>query len=216
MIEAQNPFAVVRAKIMNEEFRSADLVIDSCISNDFHKDSALFYQALIHLGTGKIKAAKRSSTSLKNDYPDFSEVHYLNALIFFTEENYGKSIDEFNLILKKKPDHIKALYNRSIAFGLLDEYLYAIEDLGTIISLKPNYASAYYSRAYWYEYTGNYGEALKDYEQSIKLDPKNFDAYFGMAFIYQNNKEPLKACETIDRGRFTNSTRNQGKLLQVI
>lgn len=142
--------------------------------------------------------AKKRSKELAKKYSDFKEVHYLNGLLLFSEENYAKSVTEFNLALQANPSNVKVLYNRSVAFGLMDEYLSAIEDLDACIKLKPDYVLAYYSRAYWYEFTGNYSEAAKDYESTIKLDPHNYDAYFGMAYSCQNLGENTKACEVLN------------------
>lgn len=197
--QSQNPFLRVRSELDNNEFVQTKRILDSCFSTNFQRDSALYYKGMMQLRNGKLKDAKKTSAALKKEFPSFNERYFLEGIIFFTEENYGKCIDAFNSLIKSNPSHVKAIYNRSVAFGMLEEYLSAIEDLGTVISLKPQHANAYYSRAYWYEYTGNYAEALKDYEMSIQLDPKNFDAYYGMAFIYQNNREPSKACETIQR-----------------
>lgn len=184
--------------MQNGDPGTALAALDSCIARDYYKDSALFYKGLAHLKLGDIKGAKKNHSVLNKTYPAFADAHYLNGLIQFSDNNYGKSIDEFNVVLKANPNHIKALYNRSVAFGILEDYLSAIEDLGACIALNPNYTLAYYSRGYWYEYTGNYVESAKDYESTIRLDPKNYDAYLGLAFMYQNQKETARACEVIN------------------
>jgi tetratricopeptide (TPR) repeat protein len=143
--------------------------------------------------------AAKTSKTLAKDYPDFKEVHYLNGMLLFSNQNYGKSVTEFNQSLKSNPANSKALYNRSIAFGLMEEYLSAIEDLDACIQLNPTYVLAYYSRGYWYEFTGNYTEAAKDYEKTIQLDPTNYDAYLGAAYCYQNLKQSEKACEILNQ-----------------
>jgi tetratricopeptide (TPR) repeat protein len=181
------------------DFSRASQVLDSCISKSYQEDSALFYKTLVCLKTGEIKKARKTYGAPYRSYPGYKELHYLNGLIYFSEENYGKSIDEFNLALKKDPKNVKFIYNRSVAFGMLEEYLSAIEDLGDCIKLEPDYAPAYYSRAYWYEYTGNYTGAVKDYETTISLNPVNYDAYLGLANVYKNINEIAKACETINK-----------------
>ncbi len=199
LASAQLPFLKVRTEVSQGRFDKALATLDSCIARDYYKDSALFYKGYASLKKGELKEAKKACNALIKDYPAFSEAHYLNGLIQYTDENFGKSIDEFNLALKANPRHVKALFNRSLAFGVLEDYLSAIEDLGACIELSPDYALAHYSRGYWYEFTGNYGEAARDYENSIRLDPKNYDAYYGLAFIYQLQKETTKACDVINR-----------------
>ena len=195
--KAQAPFTAVRAGIQSDNFDAAKEVLDSCSFKNYCQDSVLYYRGLLILKKGNLKSARTICSSLQKTYPAFLEAHYLSALIYFVNENYGSSIEEFTFLIKNNPNHLKALYNRALAYGMLEDYLSAIEDLTSCVTISPNYSMGYYSRAYWYEYTGNYTEAKKDYGQSIKLDPKNFDAYFGLAYIYQNEKANEKACEII-------------------
>ncbi|PBQ32530.1 hypothetical protein CNR22_12355 [Sphingobacteriaceae bacterium] len=197
LMKAQSPFISFRTSFQNDDYKSSQRVLDSCSFAKYEMDSVLYYKGLLTLKKGNIKGARLLAKDIQNTYPSFNEVHYLNALIYFNQEDYGNSIDEFTVLIMQNPQHMKARYNRSIAHGLLDNYLSAIDDLSACITVDSSFAMGYYSRAYWYEFSGNYEEAKKDYEQSIKLDPKNYDAYFGLAYIYQNQKERTKACETI-------------------
>lgn len=174
------------------------MVLDSCIKTGYCKDSVLFYKTLVALRQNKPLEAKAAAKELQNIYPNFMEAHFVNGLIYLTEKNYAKSVNEFNLLIEKNPKHIKALYNRALAFGLMDQYDKAIDDLTSCINLRPMYSLAYYSRGYWSEYVGNYTAAIKDYETTINLDPKNYDAYFGLAYIYRGLKSSSKSCEIIN------------------
>ncbi len=196
---SQNPYGRVRYWLENEDYNEALHVLDSCRNTDYQKDSTLFYKGLVLLKKGSLPEAKKTSAELSSGFPSFYEVHYLNGLLYFASDNYGKSIQSFNKVLKSNPNNLKALYNRSIVLGLLEDYLSAIEDLSACIVINPKYTKAYYSRAYWYEYTGNYVEAAKDYQKVIELDPKNYDAYMGLAYIYQNLKENDKACDVVNK-----------------
>lgn len=194
---AQTAFTNARVSIEASQVARALVVMDSCVHKNYYADSALFYSALLHLKIGQVKQARKKYEQLSKFYPQFSERHYLNGLLFFSSQNYGKSIDEFNLAAKSDSHNPKLIYNRALAFGMLEEYLSAIEDLGTCIALNPRYTQAYYSRGYWYEYTGNYVEAAKDYESVIRLDPKNYEAYIGLAYVYQVQNETDKACKVL-------------------
>lgn len=194
---SQSPFEAMRENNLQANYHKSLLIADSCLTKNYQKDSALFYKGLTYLKMDNLKLAKKNCQLLLKSFPEFSDAHYLLGLIYFTNQNYASSVDEFSKVLKTNSKHLKARYNRSIAFGLLEDYLYAIEDLSMCIQLNPNYSLAYYSRAYWYEYTGNYAESIKDYLSVIRLDEKNYDAYLGLAYVYQNQKETLKACETI-------------------
>lgn len=199
VFKAQSPFNAFRTSLETDDFKKSQSILDSCSFAKYQLDSVLYYKGLLTLKKGNIKGARTICTSLKDTYPSFREVHYLSALIYFVSEDFGKSIEEFSVILKNDSSHIKALYNRSLAYGLLEDYPSAIEGLSKCITINPVYSMAYYSRAYWQEFKANYTEAKKDYEKSIQLDPKYYDAYFGLAYIYKNLKENDKACETIQK-----------------
>lgn len=194
--QAQSVFNRVHANL--SAAKNIMAILDSSNLNGYFKDSVLFYKGMIALKQHSIAEAKMYSKELHKTYPDFYEVHYLNGLIYLSQQNYGKSINEFSSVLLKNPKHLKALYNRALAFGLAENYDKAIEDLNTCISLKPMYSLAYYSRGYWNEFLGNYPAAIKDYETTVNLDPKNYDAYLGLAYIYQGQKSNVKSCEIIN------------------
>jgi tetratricopeptide (TPR) repeat protein len=198
-LQAQTPFGRVRTLLPEDDFKTSMQILDSCADKGYFKDSVLYYKCLVNLKKQNSKTAQKNCEELEQTYPQFTEVHYLKGLIYYLDNNYGKSVEEFNIVLKERPSHIKALYNRSLVLGLLEDYPKAIEDLNSCISLNPSYGMAHYSRAYWYEFTGKYDDAIKDYEESIKLDPKNYDAYYGLAYIYQNRKENDKACKVVNQ-----------------
>lgn len=195
---SQNVYRKIRYNINFGKPANELVSIDSCFTAGYHKDSALFYKTMVNLKIGNNQSARKTAKMLGKSFPGFKELHYLYGLIYFSDENYGKCVEEFNLALKDDPGNVKVYYNRSIALGLMEEYLAAIEDLNTCISLNPGYVAAHYSRAYWYEYTGNYVESTKDYESTIRLDPKNYDAYLGLAYVCKSQKETDKACEAIN------------------
>jgi tetratricopeptide (TPR) repeat protein len=198
-IAGQPALARVRAHLAADDLKRAEALADSCYRADHHADSALFYKAVAKVRRNDTKGAKKVAALLPKIYPQFHDVDLLNGLIYFHEENYGRSIESFSAAIKRDPRHLKALFNRSIAYGILEDYLAAIEDLEACIHIDPGFSQAYYAKAYWYEFTGNYAEAQKDYEHSIRLDPKNFDAYYGLAFIYRNQRETVKACEILNQ-----------------
>lgn len=195
-VSGQTPFARVRTALAQH---SSIVLLDSCAAKNYCSDSVLYYRGLIHLNKGEVRQASRCVDRLEKDHPGFAARHYLLGILFFSEENYGKCITEFNVVLKTDPANYRALYNRSVAFGMIEEYLSAIEDLDACIKMNPAYTQAYYSRGYWYEFTGNYQRAAADYESTTQLDPSNYDAWIGLAYSYRNLGEPEKACTTLDR-----------------
>lgn len=196
---AQSPFTLFRQDLQADNFSRAQKILDSCSVARYHEDSILYYKGLLILKKGNIRGAKIHAENLKKTYPAFTEIHHLNGLISFAEEDYGNSIKEFTELISITPTHAKAIYNRSVAYGQLEDFPAAIDDLTTCIRLDSTNAAAYYSRAYWHEASKNLVEAQKDYEKTIQLEPKNYDAYLGLAYIYQNQKDYTKACDAVNR-----------------
>jgi tetratricopeptide (TPR) repeat protein len=196
---AQKPFQVVREQLAADSFKRAGTILDSCIKMSYHLDSSYYYKGIMYVRGEKPKSAKQFFDKLEKEFPDFYDRHYLGGLIFFIQKDFGKSIEEFNNVLKTDQNNLKALYNRALAFGLLEDYKTAKEDLTKCIELFPSYALAYYSRGYWSELSGDFPEAIKDYEQAISINPKTYDAYLGLAHTYQLQKNDEKACEVLGR-----------------
>lgn len=195
---SQTPLDRLRERLEGLDYNSCFQILDSCLLKNYQRDSSLFYAGLVSIKEGRREKCKDYCYKLSKEYPEFKEVHYLKGLLYFHDQNYGKSADEFTKALKENPKDIKALFDRSVALGMIEDYSDAIEDLTNCIKLDPKFTKAYYSRAYWYEYTSNHNAAIKDYESAISLNPKYYDAYFGLAYIYQLQKLPAKACETIN------------------
>jgi tetratricopeptide (TPR) repeat protein len=193
------PFHRVRAFLAEDRTREAAVIVDSCLIARYQRDSALYYSGMVNLKYHNITAARNDYRTLSKEFPDFYDAHYLHGLIYYADEDYGKSIDEFNKTIKAHPDHVRAYYNRSLALGMTENYLLAVEDLDKCLEINPSFAHAYYSRAYWKEFLGKYSEAAADYEADIRLEPRRYDSYFGLAWCQQKQNQPDKACETIQR-----------------
>jgi len=196
---SQIPFETVRVNLESNNFRLASIALDSCIREKYHIDSCYFYKTLLHLREQKNKSAIQLRDKIEKEYPEFYLVHYLNGIILFEQNDYGKSIAAFNKVLKIDPKHFKSLYNRALALGMLEDYDAAISDLTACIDLAPGFSPALYSRAYWYELNANYDDAIKDYEAVIRINSKNFDAYLGIAHCYLLQKNTVKACEFVEK-----------------
>ena len=195
--KAQFDFTRLHNQMLQENYKEALKIADSCIVNKLQEDSALYFKGIILIKLNKVRDANKVHKTLVKVYPEFKDAHYLGGLIAYNQDDFGRSADEFTRAIRHQPNHVKALYNRSLASGMLEDYLYAIEDLDKCISEQPNNSLYYYSRAYWYEYTGNHAAAEKDYKKCIAIDSKYYDAYYGLAYIYQNQKEFIKACDVI-------------------
>lgn len=202
-VSGQSAFNAVRTALDNgSPFEEKSL--DSLVKIKYCPDSIFYFKALLHIRANELKMALPLLEKLKENYPTFYLQHYAKALYFFQKKDYGRSVDQFNLVLQQDSNHVKSLYNRALIAGLLEDYASALEDLSSCIAIAPS-SNLYYSRAYWNELSGNYQAAIRDYEQCIDLSEKLFDAYFGLANCYRYLKQADKACHAIERAQAAGS-----------
>lgn len=196
---AQQPFLPLHALLEKEDYVTCNRILDSCEKTNYQPDSVLFYKGLVAVKSGKLENCRELCRKLAEKYPAFGEVHYIKGLLYFSEEKYARSADEFSKAIRVNPGDIRALFDRALALGMMEDYKDAISDLGTCIKLNPAFAKGYYSRAYWNEFVNDFSSAARDYEETVKLEPDNFDAYFGLAYAYKMLKDETKACDAINR-----------------
>jgi len=196
---AQDPYLNIRTQLHLGQTETALLLIDSLEKINHYSDSTLYYGALCAIQQHDWQLAKKKVLHLQKEFKNFEETDFLMGMVYYLHEDYGRSTEAFNKVLKKNSQHHKALFNRAMAFGQAGNYTYAVEDLALYLQKNPNDAKAWYAKAYWYEFLEQYKEAIADYESSIQLNPKLFDAYIGLAFCWSKLNNRTKACEIIER-----------------
>ena len=87
------------------------------------------------------------------------------------------SIEDFNIVIKFKPQLPEPYFMRGTAKQQLDDYRGAIEDYSKAIQIKPYYPEAYTRRALAYLQLNDYQSAIEDYDQVLALDPHNEGIY---------------------------------------
>ena len=109
---------------------------------------------------------------------DSSDSIVLNekAIILATNKQLQKSIDIYDLIIKKEPEAY-AYYNRGIDRSDLGNKQAAIDDYNMAIKINPNYADAYTNRGLAKSTLGNQQAAIDDFDIAIKFKPNNLQAY---------------------------------------
>lgn len=196
---AQDRYLNIRTHLHQGQTEMAQLLIDSLEKTNQFSDSSLYYGALCAIQLHDWQLAKKKAMHLQKEFKNFGETDFLFGMVYYLHEDYGRSTEAFNKVLKKNSDHLKALFNRAMAFGQAGNYNYAIEDLALYLQKNPNDPQAWYAKAYWHEYLEQYKEAIANYERCIQLHPKLFDAYIGLAFCWSKLNNRTKACEIIER-----------------
>lgn len=99
-----------------------------------------------------------------------------------------EAINDFNTVIKFKPDYVDAFYLRGIGKYYLGDYRGAVEDYSTAISVKP-YSSNLYT--YFFLYRGmarekllDFKGAVEDFSAAIEVNPGNWNAFINRGFVY--------------------------------
>lgn len=85
---------------------------------------------------------------------------------------YQRAIKEFNLALKKNPEHHGAYLGLAITYMQMKNNERALEYFNKTIKIKPDLAVAYADRGILYDRMGEHEKALADYKKALKLNPE--------------------------------------------
>ena len=87
--------------------------------------------------------------------------------------NYVGAIENFNIVIKFKPQLPEPYYYRGVAKHHLDDFRGAIRDYNTAIDIKPYYPDAFTNRGLAFLELKEYESAIEDYNRALELDPNN-------------------------------------------
>lgn len=124
-----------------------------------------------------------------------SHVYLVRGFVYYSQKEYDLAIEDYNTVIKLKPDNADAYYNRGLAYHYKSEYDRAIEDFNKIIALKPAYANAYYNRGLTYGFKGNNDHAIADFNRAIQLNANYAQAYNNRGVAYSRKGEYDHAIE---------------------
>ncbi len=91
-------------------------------------------------------------------------------------DQFVKAIEDFNAVIKLKPDYVNAWFNRAEIRYELDQLDLAIEDYTEVIRQLPDDFGAYTGRGHANLQAGRIRVALNDYEHAAELKPSSADA----------------------------------------
>lgn len=87
--------------------------------------------------------------------------------------NYVGAIENFNIVIKFKPQLPEPYFLRGLAKHQLEDFRGAIEDYNKAVSIKPYYPDAYSNRGLARLELQDYEGAIADYNKALELSPKN-------------------------------------------
>jgi tetratricopeptide (TPR) repeat protein len=108
----------------------------------------------------------------------------------------NESVEQFNKLLRIKPNLAEAHNNFSSVLLKVDRVQQAIEHLKLAIKYKPNFPRAYYNLGSALEKQGKLEEAVSCYKQATKIEPGFVDAYLNLAMVFNELARFDEAVET--------------------
>lgn len=90
---------------------------------------------------------------------------------------YDHAIQDYDQVIRLKPNDAKALYNRGHAYYTQKLYDRAIQDFDQVIRLKPDDTFAFSARGAAYVRKDMYARAIEDFDQAIRLAPNDANSY---------------------------------------
>ncbi len=91
--------------------------------------------------------------------------------------NYVGAIENFNIVIKFKPQLPEPYFLRGLAKHQLEDFRGAIEDYNRAIEIKPYYPDAYSNRGLAKLELEDYKGAIADYDKALELSPQNAGIY---------------------------------------
>ncbi len=111
---------------------------------------------------------------------------YINrGTIRTTAGDYQGAIDDYNLILRMRPDDIAALNNRAIVWKMMGQRQKALADYNRAIELRPDLPELWNNRAVERFITGDREGAIADFNHAIEVNPSYSKAYTNRGLIYR-------------------------------
>ena len=137
-------------------------------------------------------------------YNKYADDYYEQGLMFYSKQEYERSIDNFTKVLELAPhgdENNKVYYNRGQAYFKSRQYDKAIYDFTKSLEMTPKsdkdmQFDNYHSRANAWLAGENYTKAIDNYSKAIESRPKHKDIKFlydNRAWAHQKNGQPQKA-----------------------
>ncbi|MBK5202447.1 MAG: tetratricopeptide repeat protein [Prolixibacteraceae bacterium] len=113
--------------------------------------------------------------------------------------NYVGAIENFNIVIKFRPQLPEPYFFRGLAKHQLEDYRGAIDDYNKAIEIKPYYPSAYINRGLAYLQLHNYKNAISNYEKALEFSPHNAGIYNNLGIAKLSMKKIDDAIKDYDK-----------------
>ncbi|MFV0506730.1 MAG: tetratricopeptide repeat protein [Bacteroidales bacterium] len=113
--------------------------------------------------------------------------------------DYVGAIENFNIVIKFKPQLPEPYFYRGHAKHMLDDYRGAITDYSKALEIKPYFPQALENRAHAYLSMGKFEDAITDYTAALELSPGNSGIYNNRGIAKISNQDIAGAIVDYDK-----------------
>lgn len=172
-IDKYNPKAYFMKGMSYKEIKDTAKAISS-MQTAVEQDQT-FYNAYMQLGL--LTAVQKNPIAVqyyKNALriqPNSTEVWYAIGKFYQDVENWEKSIEAYNVLLKIDPNNKYVHYNLGVInMAALKEYKTGLSYFTAAAKIDPAYVDAYYGRGVCYQAMGEKKNAITDFQACLSID----------------------------------------------
>jgi arylsulfatase A-like enzyme len=115
---------------------------------------------------------------------DSIPVHYLLALDYYREQDFARSIEEFENVLARSPDYSLAVYYAGLAYGRAGQWENSAAKLKRALELDPTNFSAAFNLGSADLKLGKVDDAVAALQESVRINPDYAPGYNGLGEVY--------------------------------
>ena len=117
----------------------------------------------------------------------------------YRRQKYKDAIPEYDMAIRRDPDHAETYYQRGLVKFHLGQYEGAVTDFDMAIDRNSDYAEAYFQRGLANAENEKYREAITDYDKAIHRGFDTADVYYNRGNINARLQEYGAAAEDYDK-----------------
>jgi tetratricopeptide (TPR) repeat protein len=143
-----------------------------------------FQSAVAHYHAGQFAEAASELEGLLPQVPKNFEVHELLGLVYASESQDTKAIEQLQIAVHLKPDSAAARTNLAAALVHGGQPDLAGEQFRKALDLEPRDFDANHNLGEFYVQTGKIAEAMPLLEQAQRVNPSSYDNGYDLALAY--------------------------------
>ena len=116
----------------------------------------------------------------------------------YRRQKYKDAIPEYDMAIRRDPDHAETYYQRGLVKFHLEQYEGAVTDFDMAIDRNSDYAEAYYQHGRTNAKLQKYEAAAEDYDEAIRLGLNTANVYYDRGNVNARLREYEAALEDYD------------------